>query len=256
MHAPFPNEVIETIRHAHHVTVFTGAGISAESGIATFRDRNVGLWQRFDPAELATPGAFLKDPALVWGWYEGRRLGVAAAQPNAGHLAIAELSARVPQLSVVTQNVDDLHERAGSAEVIHLHGSLFTPRCFDCAAPYSGALCETSPDGAVEPPRCDECGGSIRPGVVWFGESLPEQAISDAYAAIQTSDVFISIGTSGQVQPAASFYKLALLAGAKVVHVNLEQTVALGAGEFFLHGAAGEVLPLLLEAAFAGNSPT
>ncbi len=243
-----PDAIIDTLRQARHVTVFTGAGISAESGIATFRDKGVGLWQRFNPADLATPEAYLRDPALVWGWYEARRLQVSAAQPNAGHLAIVELAKRVPSLSVVTQNVDDLHERAGSQNVIHLHGSLFAPRCFDCNATYHGELCQTAPDGPVEPSRCSHCGGMVRPGVVWFGESLPEEAIEAAAQATRQADCFLSIGTSGLVQPAASFYKLALGAGAVVVHVNPDAVGGGAEGEFALRGAAGDVLPKLVGA--------
>jgi NAD-dependent deacetylase len=241
-----PTPIIEALRQARHVTVFTGAGISAESGIATFRDKGVGLWQRFNPADLATPEAFLRAPALVWGWYESRRLQVSAAQPNAGHLAIVELAKRVSSFSVVTQNVDDLHERAGSQNVIHLHGSLFAPRCFDCSAPYKGELCTSAPDGPVKPPRCEECGGMVRPGVVWFEEALPEDSFSEADQAIRQADCFLSIGTSGLVQPAASFYKLALANGAVVVHVNPDAVGGGADGEFALRGAAGVVLPELL----------
>lgn len=244
MHIPTP--IIDALRQARHVTVFTGAGISAESGIATFRDKGTGLWQRFNPADLATPEAYLRDPALVWGWYESRRLQVSAAQPNTGHLAIVKLAKRVPSLSVVTQNVDDLHERAGSQNVLHLHGSLFAPRCFDCSEAYEGELCESAPDGPVEPPRCERCGGMVRPRVVWFGEVLPEEAIEAAAEATREADCFLSIGTSGLVQPAASFVGLALTAGAVVVHVNPD---AVGGGaerEFALRGLAGEVLPELI----------
>lgn len=184
----------------------------------------------------------------MWGWYESRRLQVRAAQPNTGHLAIVELAQRVPSLSAVTQNVDDLHERAGSAEVIHLHGSLFAPRCFDCSAAYQGDLCEAAPDGPVEPPRCEHCGGMVRPGVVWFGEALPEDAIEGAAEATRQADCFLSIGTSGLVQPAASFYRLALAAGATVVHVNPEAMGGSADMEFALQGAAGVVLPTLVGA--------
>lgn len=243
MHIPTP--IIEALRQARHVTVFTGAGISAESGIATFRDKGTGLWQRFNPADLATPEAYLRDPALVWGWYESRRLQVRAAQPNAGHLAIVELAKRVPSLSVVTQNVDDLHERAGSQNVIHLHGSLFAPRCFECSAAYEGELCESAPDGPVEPPRCELCGGMVRPGVVWFGEALPENAFGQAYQIIRASDLFLSVGTSGLVQPAASFPELARLAGATVVHINSDAAAPSGENEWLLQGMAGKVLPAL-----------
>ncbi len=179
------------LREAKHVVVFTGAGVSAESGIPTFRDALSGLWSRFDPAQLATAEAFRADPSLCWGWYESRRLKVLQAKPNAAHMAIAELAKHVPRLTVVTQNVDDLHERAGSLDVIHLHGSLHSPRCIDCGNPYEAAI----PPGGVsdencrlEPPRCGACNGHIRPGVVWFGEMLPEDAWSAGLGAAEECD--------------------------------------------------------------------
>lgn len=238
---------------ARHIVVFTGAGVSAESGIATFRDKLTGLWERFDPAELASAEGFRRDPALIWGWYEMRRSGIAQAQPNPAHLAIAELAQRVPKLTLVTQNVDDLHERAGSADVLHLHGRLDAARCFDCARP-AGAVLEL-PEGAgdgkrIEPPLCSACGGPLRPGVVWFGENLPEQALSQAFLAAANCDLLLSIGTSGVVQPAAMIPGVALEAGARVVHINPQVTGAGHAREFALAGKAGELLPQLLREAF------
>lgn len=167
------------LREAKHVVVFTGAGASAESGIPTFRDALTGLWARFDPSRLATQEAYRAEPDLCWGWYKWRRRKVAQAQPNHAHLAIVELAKHVPKVTVVTQNVDDLHERAGNQGVIHLHGSLHSPRCLDCGATYTSPLSsEALPEeGArIEPPRCSSCSGNVRPGVVWFGEMLPEQA--------------------------------------------------------------------------------
>ena len=174
----FNEELLDCIRKARHVVVFTGAGVSAESGIPTFRDAQTGLWTEYDAATLASPEGFRADPALVWGWYEWRRMGVLLAQPNPAHSVIAELANRFPRLTLVTQNVDDLHERAGSYNPIHLHGSLHRPRCFVCARHYdypSGIPDEPEGGRRLEPPRCTNCGGYIRPGVVWFGESLPEQ---------------------------------------------------------------------------------
>ncbi|CAM3774906.1 NAD-dependent protein deacylase 1 [Pseudomonas reidholzensis] len=239
---------------ARHVVVFTGAGVSAESGIATFRDKLTGLWERFDPAQLASAEGFRRDPALIWGWYEMRRAGIADARPNPAHLAIAELATRVPQLTLITQNVDDLHERAGSHDVIHLHGRLDAARCLACARSVSSAL--ALPEGArdgkrIEPPRCAECDGPLRPGVVWFGESLPEQALSRAFLAAAECDLLLSVGTSGVVQPAALIPGVALEAGARVVHINPQVSGSGHAREFAIAGKAGEVLPRLLSEAFA-----
>lgn len=239
----------QRLRDARHVVVFTGAGVSAESGIPTFRDALTGLWSRSDPAALATAEAFRKDPALVWGWYEWRRSKVLAAQPNPAHLAIAELAKHVPRLTVITQNVDDLHERAGSQNVIHLHGSLHSPRCFACTRPYEGAtdqLNEPEDGRQIEPPRCHKCNGKIRPGVVWFGESLPAPAWRDALAAARDCDLLFSVGTSGLVQPAAQIPKVAKERGAVVVHVNLLPESVEGEEEFSLVGQAADILPRLL----------
>jgi NAD-dependent deacetylase len=240
-------------RNARHVVVFTGAGISAESGVPTFRDALSGLWERFDPAELATPRAFRKDPALVWGWYEWRRSKVMHAHPNAAHLAIAELARHVPNLTVVTQNVDDLHERGGSHNIVHLHGSLNTPRCFACARPYTlstGMLDEPEAGRCLEPPRCLRCNRKIRPGVAWFGESLPEAAWRAAIAAVSECDLLLSVGTSGVVQPAATIPQMALERGAIVLHVNVQPTQTQHEREFSVAGPAAKVLPELLHEAF------
>jgi len=238
------------LREAKHVVVFTGAGVSAESGIPTFRDALTGLWSRFDPAQLATAEAFRADPSLCWGWYESRRLKVLQAKPNVAHMAIAELAKHVPRLTVVTQNVDDLHERAGSLDVIHLHGSLHSPRCIDCGNPYEAAI----PPGGVsdencrlEPPRCGACNGHIRPGVVWFGEMLPEDAWSAGLGAAEECDLFFSIGTSGVVFPAAELPLRALGAGASVVHVN-PIAFEISSKEHFLQGPASTIQTLIVEA--------
>ncbi len=238
-----------------HLVVFTGAGVSAESGIPTFRDVLTGLWQRFDPAELATPEAFARDPALVWGWYEWRRMRVLQAQPNPAHRAIARLAGLVPRLTLVTQNVDDLHERAGSTAVIHLHGSLHQPCCSVCVAPFTAldpAPAEPEAGRRLAPPHCPACGGLVRPGVVWFGESLPEAALQQAFAAAADGDLLLSVGTSGQVWPAAQVPQLALQSGACVLHIN-PQAMACREREHCLTGAAGQILPELLAAAFAAR---
>lgn len=247
------DQLLKTFRSASYVVIFSGAGVSAESGIATFRDALSGLWTRFDPADLATPEAFLRDPALVWGWYEWRRRQGLEAQPSRAHKAIAALAARVAKLTVITQNVDDLHERAGSSGIVHLHGSLNEPRCFACDKPYREAVvlpALLASGERIEPPRCLQCNGKVRPGVVWFGESLPDAALLAAYDAARHCDLLLSIGTSGLVQPAARIPQVALDNGATVVHVNTQPVTTLHDREFSLVGLAGEVLPELLEQAF------
>ncbi|MBI6603966.1 MULTISPECIES: SIR2 family NAD-dependent protein deacylase [Pseudomonas] len=247
------DQQLKTLRSASYIVIFSGAGVSAESGIATFRDSLSGLWERFDPADLATPEAFLRDPELVWGWYEWRRGQGLEAQPNSAHKAIAALAARVAKLTVITQNVDDLHERAGSSGVVHLHGSLNEPRCFACNKPYRETVilpALLTSGERIEPPRCLQCNGKVRPGVVWFGESLPDVALLAAYDAARHCDLLLSIGTSGLVQPAARIPQVALDNGATVVHINTQPVTKLHDREFSLVGLAGEVLPELLEQAF------
>ena len=248
------DQIIEKLQHSRHLMIFTGAGVSAESGIPTFREAQTGLWARFEPGELATPAAFRRDPALVWGWYEWRRLQVLRAHPNPAHIAIAELAKRVPKLSVITQNVDDLHERAGSTEVIHLHGSLHEPRCFACGRSYIGGVADlTDQSGSerLEPPRCERCNGRVRPGVVWFGEPLPEQSMRAALVAARDCDCLLSIGTSGVVMPVARIPEMALENGAAVIHINVQSMDVSAPGEFSLVGRAGELLPTLLQQAFS-----
>lgn len=243
--------IAKLLKEARHVVIFTGAGVSAESGIPTFREALSGLWARFDPAQLATAKAFQADPGICWGWYEWRRLKVLHAHPNAAHLAIADLAKRVPKLTVVTQNVDDLHERAGSQGVIHLHGSLHSPRCIDCgtaheAPVHSGDLSE---DGCrLEPPRCDTCNGNIRPGVVWFGEMLPEAAWAAGLEAAENCDLFFSVGTSSIVYPAAELPLRALGTDATVVHINPVR-FEISSQEHFLQGPAS-VMQALIDEAF------
>ena len=252
-----PAPLLRALRDARHVVVFTGAGVSAESGLATFRDAMTGLWSRFDPTRLATPEAFEANPALVWGWYEWRRLRVRSAEPNAAHRAIAALEAKVPKVTVITQNVDDLHERAGSRSPIRLHGSLFAPRCFDCGAAHE-ALADPPDDfedgKELAPPRCGRCGGPIRPGVVWFGEALPEGAMQRSFAAARDCDVLLSVGTSGAVYPAADIPREAGRHGAIIVEVNPNATDLDDVADYRLRGKATEVLPALVEAAFATSA--
>lgn len=242
-----PAAARQAVLQARHLVVFTGAGVSAESGVHTFRDALTGLWARFDPMQLATPEAFRRDPALVWGWYEWRRQLLLGVEPNPAHRVIAALEQRLPRVTLITQNVDDLHERAGSRKVLHLHGSIFTPRCFDCERPYkfegAPAMAAEQP---LEPPRCSSCNGRVRPGVVWFGEALPEGALTAAFSAAEDCDCLLSIGTSGLVQPAAQIPEVAAQAGATVIHVNPEAVAVHSANQYSLQGPAGRVLPLLL----------
>jgi len=250
-----PSSLLSALRSARHVVVSTGAGVSAESGIPTFRDALTGLWERFDPGELATADAFRRDPALVWGWYEWRRMKILQARPNPAHVAIAELAGHVPQLTLITQNVDDLHERAGSREVIHLHGSLHRPRCFACARePDEPLPTPDEPEAGrrLEPPRCRHCGARLRPGVVWFGESLPGDALRATFAAAQACDLLLSVGTSGVVYPAAEVPHLARAAGATLVHVNPQGEAPQSAHEHLLALPAGQALPQLVREAFGG----
>ncbi len=233
------------IAAARRVLVLSGAGMSAESGIATFRGGDHGLWTRFDPQTLATPEAWQVDASLVWGWYRWRMAGVRDAQPHAGHCAIAAMASRVA-LAVVTQNVDDLHERAGSVDVVHLHGELFALRCDRC-----GTRADEPPPrtdaGATEretPPTC-ACGGRVRPGVVWFGESLPEAAWGRAVAHAGACDVVLVVGTSGLVQPAASLPGLARRAGAFVVEINPQPGFRADEVDLHWRDTAAHALPAL-----------
>lgn len=253
--AEIPASLCAALLDARHVVVFTGAGVSAESGIPTFRDALTGLWETFDAEMLATPAAFLRDPQLVWGWYEWRRKLVMRARPNPAHLAIARLASLVPNLTVITQNVDDLHERAGSRGVIHLHGSFFSPRCFTCSSPHMLTPGEPDqPDGGrrLEPPRCGHCGGRIRPGVVWFGEALPEDAYGKAAQAVRDCNVMFSIGTSSLVYPAAALPFTAAERGAKVVQVNPAATDLDDVAFINLRGSAGTVMDRLIRTVWPG----
>ena len=233
-----PDALVTALRDARHVCVLTGAGVSAESGVPTFRDAQEGLWAKYRPEDLATPDAFLMDPVLVWRWYRWRRDLVAEAQPNPGHVALAKLSELVPRLTLVTQNVDNLHQRAGSNNVIEFHGNIFADRCFN-----DGSL-QIADEGSSAP-VCPECGGHLRPGVVWFGESIPEQALNESCAAAADCDVFLSVGTSALVYPAAGLADIARENGAAVVEINPEP--AMPAATFVLAGKSGVILPELLE---------
>jgi NAD-dependent deacetylase len=230
----------EWIEDARSIAVLTGAGISAESGIPTFRGPG-GLWNNYRSEDLATPGAFARDPGLVWEWYDWRRQRVAAAEPNAGHRALANLEARGPQCTLITQNVDGLHRTAGSRNVIELHGSIWRLRCVACGHEEENRAVPLVP----LPPIC-ACGGLLRPGVVWFGETLPPAAIQRAVQAARHCDVFLVCGTSAVVYPAAALPERALAAGARVIEVNLEETPFSQFAHLSLRGKCGELLPRII----------
>ncbi len=236
----------EKIARSSRLAVLTGAGVSRESGIPTFREAQDGLWARFDPMEMASERGFLRNPKLVWEWYEYRFGMVAAAQPNPGHLAIAALEELVPNITVVTQNIDGLHQAGGSTRVLELHGSIRRYKCFSGA--HTGYTRDDLAAQSDKPPRCPRCGELMRPDIVWFGEYLPEQVMRDAYAACLEADVALVVGTSGVVQPAASLPYIAQEAGATVIDVNPEDDEISRMADIFLQGMGGAVLPSLIEA--------
>ncbi|MFN7921095.1 MAG: NAD-dependent deacylase [Bryobacteraceae bacterium] len=224
------------IQEADSIAVLTGAGISAESGIPTFRGAG-GLWRNFRPEELATPEAFARDPVLVWEWYDWRRGIVAKANPNTGHVALAELEAEKRDFTLITQNVDGLHDRAGNHRILKLHGDIWRLRCTSCGAEW--------PDRRVPlpkiPPKC-QCGGVARPAIVWFGEQLPPGVFAEAEHAVEHAQVFLVVGTSAVVYPAAGLIPLAKRAGAKVIEVNPDETPMSSVADCCLRGTAGEIL--------------
>ena len=230
---------------ARTVLCLTGAGASAESGVPTFRDAQTGLYANRDPMDLASPGGFRRDRALVWSWYMSRLARLAEVVPNPGHYALAELEASVPRLSLVTQNVDDLHERAGSIDVIHLHRSIASFRCFDCGHRYELQVEDRT---APEPPNCPDCGDFIRPDVVWFGEELPGELLARTRQLAMEAQALLVVGTSGTVFPAADIPYWAKTHGATVIDVNPEVTPISRIADIFLRGESGAVLPSLLEA--------
>jgi NAD-dependent deacetylase len=228
--------------------VLTGAGVGAESGLPTFRDALTGLWANHRPEDLATPEAFERNPGMVWEWYRMRREGALRAEPNPAHLALARLEDLVPEVTLITQNVDGLHRRAGSRTVIELHGDITRVRC-SLEGVVTEEWDESAPGG--EPPRCIGCGHYLRPDVVWFGEALPEKALCQAWAAAYECDLFLAVGTSNLVEPAASLPWLAAAQGAVVVVLNTTmEGQRSGAGIHQLTGTAGRVLPQLLETAW------
>jgi NAD-dependent deacetylase len=228
------------LEQARSVAVLTGAGVSAESGVPTFRDAN-GLWKQHRVQDLATPSAFARDPKLVWEWYNWRRSVLAEVKPNPGHFALAELEKRIPAFTLITQNVDGLHELAGSRNILRLHGSVWAVRCLKCAREFVDLRVSIS----ELPPHC-ECGGLLRPAVVWFGEPLPPEIWKAAETAARSSDLFLVIGTSAVVYPAAGLAQLAKSSGARVVEINVAETPITNEIDQFLQGPSGELLPQLI----------
>ncbi|UCE30642.1 MAG: NAD-dependent deacylase [Burkholderiales bacterium] len=221
--------------------VFTGAGVSAESGIPTFRDALTGLWAEYDPETLATEAGFRANPSLVWDWYASRRERIGQAEPNPAHRAIAAIEAARGRVTVVTQNVDGLHARAGSSDVVELHGSILRARCLAGCGPASGWEADLR-----SPPRCRHCEAPLRPDVVWFGEWLPHEAVAAAEAAAARCDLMLVVGTSAQVYPAAELPFRARRSGAEVIVINPEPTEIDAIASVVLRGRAGEILPALL----------
>jgi NAD-dependent deacetylase len=232
-----PEDFLHILKSAENVAVLTGAGISAESGVPTFRGEE-GLWKKFRAEELATVNAFMANPELVWEWYLWRRQLMADVKPNPGHFALVEMEKYYKNFTLITQNVDGLHRRAGSKNILELHGNIELNKCFNCGKPFIGEI-SLDENGM---PECD-CGGKIRPDVVWFGEMLPERAINGAIKASTEADLFFSVGTSALVHPAASMPITARQSGAYLVEINLDPTPLTDYCDFYAHGKSGEILP-------------
>lgn len=240
----------QLIHQANALTILTGAGVSKESGVPTFRDALEGLWAQYDPQHLATPQAFMANPKLVWDWYEWRRKLASEVAPNAGHIALAELERIKDDVHIITQNVDDLHEQAGSQNVIHLHGNIATHKCFDnCRGiPTLIDITTLTYNKDAVPPKCPYCGANIRPNVVWFGENLPQYELNTAIKYSQNCDVMLVVGTSGLVAPASELPRIAKQHGAKIIEVNPDTSTITHYADIKLEGASGEILPKVIEA--------
>lgn len=239
----FPDIFIQKLRSAKKVVVLTGAGVSAESGVPTFREAQTGLWAKYDPQELATPQAFQRNPKLVWEWYDWRRSLVSKAAPNPGHTALVDLTSLVPEFTLITQNVDGLHQRAGSKNVLSLHGNIMETKCYN-----NDHFVEKLPESEDVPPKCPTCGSLLRPNVVWFGENLPAVALHTAVRASQACDIFFSIGTSALVHPASSLPMYAMENKAMFVEINPQPTPLTRWADVVLTGASGEILPAMINA--------
>ncbi len=239
----FPDQLIKVLRISRRVTVLTGAGVSQESGLRTFRGNQTGLWSQYKPKDLASSEAFHRNPKLIRDWYAWRREAIKGVRPNPGHYALVEMSRYVPAFSLITQNVDGLHRIAGSLQLIELHGNINTVRCTECCKVF-----DEWDDDTSEVPRCKACNGLLRPNVVWFGEALPQYEFEAAVEAARYCDIFFSIGTSGEVQPAASLAYGAHNRGAIIIEINTEPTQLLPKVDFALKGKSGEILPALVDA--------
>jgi len=237
----FSSQLIKALKILKKLTVLTGAGISAESGVPTFRGEE-GLWKKFRPEELANVNAFMKNPQLVWEWYDYRKKLISEVRPNPGHDALVKMEAFAPEFCLITQNVDGLHRKAGSINILELHGNIMRSRCMEC-----GVFIDSLPSVMKgDLPHC-QCGGLLRPDVVWYGEMLNQDILHSAFRAAETCDVFFSIGTSAVVQPAASLPMVAKQAGAFVVEINMEPTIISDRIDETVLGLSGEVLPKLLK---------
>jgi len=233
-------EAKEIIESCASLTVLTGAGISAESGVPTFRGKD-GLWRNFRSEQLATPDAFWDNPKLVWEWYDWRRAAIKEAKPNPGHFALAELESQKKSMTLITQNIDGLHQMAGSKNILEIHGNIWQVRCTKC-----GDIKQNHRVPLEEmPPRCELCGEIGRPNVVWFGEIIPMEVIDSSLKAIEECDVMLIVGTSGVVEPAASLGLVAKQTGKKVIEINLESTTNSPLFDLTLLGKSGEIVPLL-----------
>jgi len=250
MRGRFSDRLLGKLMEADWVTAFTGAGVSAESGVPTFRGTG-GIWARFKPEELASMDAFMRNPDLVWEWYAHRKRIIAEVQPNPGHVALAQMELLFAGFAVITQNIDNLHRRAGSATVHELHGNIERNYCIGCGRRYSNA--EVLAQKGV--PRCTECGKAVRPDVVWFGEQLPLEEWERSVRAAQSADVFLSIGTSGIVYPAASLPQISRRSGAYLVEINPEPTPLTDIADEFLQGTSATILPLLVKAIEETRTP-
>lgn len=238
--------IAEKIRVSNRVVVLTGAGVSQESGVPTFRGAD-GLWKNFRAEDLATPEAFHKNPVLVWQWYDWRRGLMKPVKPNPGHYALVELEKRIQDFTLVTQNVDGLHRAAGSKDPIEMHGSIWRVWCLECKKTFENREVLTR-----IPPKCEACGGLLRPGVVWFGEALDAKILHTIHASLQRAEVMLIVGTSAVVQPAASFGIVAKRAGAFVAELNRSRTSQSSLFDLSIQGKAGELLPQLMEMLRAG----
>jgi NAD-dependent deacetylase len=234
------------LHRAARVVVLTGAGISAESGVPTFRDAQTGLWAKFDPRELATPSAFARNPKLVWDWYAARREALADVVPNPGHRALARMDDLVPDFLLATQNVDGLHARAGSRRLVELHGNIARVKC----SREHRVVAAWAPPGDDLPPRCPHCGAYLRPDVVWFEETLPEDALTRAEDAARRAEVMLVAGTSAEVWPAAGLAHTAKAAGARIVEINTQATPLSAVADDVLRAPSGIALPALVAAAW------